>query len=276
GDENSATERTETETTWSTWWNEEHGGSEPLRRSQKRRYEAVSDHEQPTKRRWPPAPQELARWGSNSSWRSAQSDGSRSEWSSWNNGGISQHDEDDIKQWLECSNVGDNVPETPIVPCKTPFEGWLADCAYQNGMLEDHQWFGKQELLQSCDEQGTPLGLVIDLVNTSKYYSGFQSCDGVEYHKVKIPGRCVPERDTLEEVFDIIDEFSERKPDLYVAIHCTHGLNRTGFLIAAYLMTRRSTPHWRDAVAVFEKARGGRIDKAYLLEALQQLEEGQY
>eukprot|EP00434_Breviolum_minutum_P040163 symbB.v1.2.035684.t1/scaffold4864.1/size33731/3 len=65
-------------------------------------------------------------------------------------------------------------------------------------------------------------------------------------------------------------------PDLYVGLHCTHGLNRTGFLVAAYLMTRRDTPHWRDAVETFERARGGKIDKDYLLEALRQLEEGKY
>eukprot|EP00435_Cladocopium_sp_Y103_P065941 s800_g28.t1 len=65
-------------------------------------------------------------------------------------------------------------------------------------------------------------------------------------------------------------------PDLYVGLHCTHGLNRTGFVVAAYLMTRRDVGHWKDAVAVFEKARGGKMDKAYLFEALQQLEEGKY
>eukprot|EP00434_Breviolum_minutum_P015503 symbB.v1.2.013656.t1/scaffold973.1/size147933/1 len=114
----------------------------------------------------------LTRWTSNGSWRSSDSHGSRNDWNNdrndWNNGGISPRDQADVRQWLECSNVGWFVPDTRIVPCKTPFEGWLADSAYENGILEDHQWFGKQELLESCNEQGTPLGLVIDLVNTSK------------------------------------------------------------------------------------------------------------
>jgi len=260
---------------WEGCWNEQHGGSES-RWSRKRKYEEgrFDAYQAPSK-------QALTRWTSNGSWRSSDSHGSRNDWNNdrndWNNGGISPRDQADVRQWLECSNVGWFVPDTRIVPCKTPFEGWLADIAYENGILEDHQWFGKQELLESCNEQGTPLGLVIDLVNTSKYYSGFDSsCDGVEYYKVQIPGRCVPDRETVEEVFDVIDEFNLRKPDLYVGLHCTHGLNRTGFLVAAYLMTRRDTPHWRDAVETFERARGGKIDKDYLLEALQQLEEGKY
>jgi len=41
-------------------------------------------------------------------------------------------------------------------------------------------------------------------------------------------------------------------------------------------MTRGDQPHWRDAVDTFEKARGGKIDKPYLLQALKQLEEGKY
>eukprot|EP00415_Alexandrium_ostenfeldii_P000668 UN0668 len=80
----------------------------------------------------------------------------------------------------------------------------------------------------------------------------------------------------MEEVFDMIDDFVARKPDKYVAVHCTHGINRTGFLVAMYLMTRGSVPRCRKAVATFEKARGIKMDKIYLLEALLDLQEGQY
>ncbi|CAJ1386623.1 unnamed protein product, partial [Effrenium voratum] len=104
-----------------------------------------------------PAPQELTRWTSGSSWRS---DGSQ-----W---GISSGDRKDIEQWLECSRVGDNLPGTPLIPCKTPFEGSLARWAYNQGLLPEDQWFGKEDLLHICEEKGTPVGLVIDLVNTSK------------------------------------------------------------------------------------------------------------
>lgn len=230
----------------------------------------------------PTTPPELTRWTSNSSW---SDDGNGSSWKSsswwnsrswWSQGAIQPGDRDDIKQWLECTRVGRNVPGTPIVPCKTPFEGRLADRAHECGMLQDEDWFGKEDLLRICRDQGTPVGLVIDLVNTYKYYNGFVESDNVEYRKVKIAGRTVPSRDIIEEVFDIIDDFVSRRPDKFVALHCTHGVNRTGFLVAAYLMTRAHLPLCKQAVAAFEKARGFKIDKTYLLEALMHLQEGKY
>eukprot|EP00439_Symbiodinium_sp_Y106_P011559 s1548_g1.t1 len=65
-------------------------------------------------------------------------------------------------------------------------------------------------------------------------------------------------------------------PDMFVAIHCTHGVNRTGFVVAAYLMTRGDQPEHGKAVKAFEKARGHKMNKDYLIQALKQLEEGQY
>jgi len=191
--------------------------------------------------------------------------------------GLGTSDREDIQQWCHCSRVGCNVPGTPIVPCKTPFEGPLADRAYEAGLMIDKDWFGKEDLLSHCSKQGTPVGFVVDLVNTDKYYAGFsEAVDGVEYQKVRIAGRTVPEWSLVEEVFDAIDHFVARRPGEFVAVHCTHGVNRTGFLVCAYLMTRGHLRQRAKAVAAFEKARGSRIDKEYLLEALLALEEGRY
>lgn len=189
---------------------------------------------------------------------------------------ISVGDRADIKQWLGCIPVGWNVPGTPLVPVKTPFEGALADRAYAAGMVTDEQWFGKAELLGLCKEQQTPIGLVIDMVNTDKYYTGFSQTEGIEYHKVRIAGRTVPERRVMEDIFARIDEFVVRRPKKFVAVHCTHGVNRTGFLVAAYLMMRGIVSTRKKAVSRFEKARGMKMDKEYLLEALDMLEAGQY
>lgn len=181
----------------------------------------------------------------------------------------------DIKQWQECTPLGKNVPGTPIVPCKTPFDSPLAERAFEHGLIGENDWFGKAELLRLGVEQGTPIGLVVDMVNTSKYYGGFDD-ESVEYQKVQIPGRQVPDRNVMEEIFDLIDDFVARRPGEYVAVHCTHGINRTGFLVAAYLMTRAHLPQHKRAIAAFEKARGMNMDKQYLVDALKQLEEGTY
>eukprot|EP00927_Polykrikos_kofoidii_P077726 TRINITY_DN74643_c0_g1_i1.p1 TRINITY_DN74643_c0_g1~~TRINITY_DN74643_c0_g1_i1.p1 ORF type:complete len:243 (-),score=33.47 TRINITY_DN74643_c0_g1_i1:99-827(-) len=187
---------------------------------------------------------------------------------------IGEQDHADIVQWVGCTRVGQCVPGTCIVPVKTPFEGSLADRAYAEGLISDEDWFSRDDLLRIAKEQGTPLGLVIDLVNTEKYYSGFpHSRSKIEYKKVRIPGRTIPEYSSLEEIFDLIDDFVSRRPDKYVAVHCTHGINRTGFVVAAYLMMRGNIPKCVKAVKAFEKARGTKIDKCYLLDALMRLEE---
>lgn len=263
------------------------GRGRGVRRSWNEREEEDETNEPPAKKRRAsespaPPPAELSRWSSNGSTASTTSNQSWSDWKwngwQWGEGrGLSGRDRSDLQEWLQCSNVGARVPGTHIVPCKTPLEGWMADCAYDSGLLQDDMWFGKEDLLQHCRDIGAPVGLVIDLVNTTKYYSGFdESEDGVEYKKVSIPGRVIPERQSVEEIFDFIDEFLSRRPDMFVAIHCTHGVNRTGFVVAAYLMTRGDQPEHGKAVKAFEKARGHKMNKDYLIQALKQLEEGQY
>jgi len=269
-------------------WNGGSSCSRPASRSWKRARDDYPPPEPPHKRRWTreeswKEPAEQNRWNRNSSSSWSDDSSAAKGWGqSWNQSsshrwsGIQPGDRADIEQWVGCSRVGKPVPGTPIVPCKTPFEGDLANRAYDHGLVEDADWFGKEDLLKVCEEQGTPLGLVIDLVNTSKYYAGYDESDDVEYRKVRIPGRTVPDRDVIEEVFDCIDDFVERRPNHYVAVHCTHGINRTGFLVSAYLMTRANLPQCKQAVSTFETARGEKIDKQYLLEALMSLEQGLY
>ena len=77
-----------------------------------------------------------------------------------------------------CSNLGENVPETMIVPCKTPFEGWLADSAYQNGILEETKrtsWVDVFHMLhvKSCEP---PLELSMISVNWEHVSNFWRFC----------------------------------------------------------------------------------------------------
>lgn len=238
----------------------------------------------------PGGPQQLWRWTSGSSveevWSAPPRHRDTEEWGrgDWKGRGkagksgksISGQDRADIQQWRECTCVGAVVPGTSIIPCKTPFEGPLAESALSHGFIEEAEGFTKKDLIAQCADRGTPVGLVIDLVNTLKYYTGFTEEDGIEYRKVKIPGRQVPPRHVIEEVLDMVDDFVNRRPTEYVAIHCTHGVNRTGFIVCVYLMTRAHLPTRVKAVEAFEKARGTKMDKEYLIEALDRLEQGDY
>ena len=159
------------------------------------------------------------------------------------------------------------------MPCKTPFEGDLAERAYQEGLITDDDWFGREDLLRKASEQGTPIGLVIDLVNTEKYYKGFvDGFGGVQYRKLRIKGKMLPDWSLMEQAFTIIDNFAKRRPNQYVAVHCTLGDNRTGYLVAAYLMWRGHYTTARKAVTTFEKARGHKLTRKQLLYSLVHLE----
>lgn len=220
-----------------------------------------------------PAPSAAPSWQDESaSWEGIGSDAA-----SWSGGALNPGDIADIKQWVGCTRVGKRIPGTRIVPVKCPFEGALADKAYSSGLLKDTDWFGKSDLLKVCKKQGTPIGFILDLSNTTKYFPGWSPGEsGIEYHKKRIPGRTVPERAIMEQCCNMIDEFLQRNPDKHAAIHCTHGLNRTGFLIAYYLMTRADVKRCYKAVKRFETARGTQMDKEYLIEALMDLEDGAY
>lgn len=48
----------------------------------------------------------------------------------------------------------------------------------------------------------------------------------------------VPDRQQVKAFTDVIDKFISEHPEKIIAVHCTHGYNRTGFLIVTYMVTR--------------------------------------
>jgi atypical dual specificity phosphatase len=112
------------------------------------------------------------------------------------------------------------------------------------------------------------LGAVIDLTNTSRYYDSADVLNaGVLYKKIRVPGQEVPNEDIVQEFFDTVQEFSHRCPGMLIGVHCTHGLNRTGYLVCRYMVERLSVSP-TDAIARFEAAREHKIEKHNYLEDL--------
>ncbi|KDR23270.1 RNA/RNP complex-1-interacting phosphatase isoform X2 [Zootermopsis nevadensis] len=107
------------------------------------------------------------------------------------------------------------------------------------------------------------LGLVVDLTNTNRYYNGqiFRS-RGIQYKKIYCPGQRVPSTRILKEFFSAVDAFLDesRDSDSLMGVHCTHGLNRTGYFICRYLNLRMGFRP-QDAISAFEKARGHKIER---------------
>ncbi|KAH9630100.1 hypothetical protein HF086_004806, partial [Spodoptera exigua] len=49
-------------------------------------------------------------------------------------------------------------------------------------------------------------------------------------------------------------------PEFLIGVHCTHGLNRTGYMVCRYMRDRLGIPA-KDAIKRFEKARGYQIER---------------
>ena len=77
---------------------------------------------------------------------------------------------------------------------------------------------------------------MIDLTNTSRYYSPQELPDGVEHLKLPIQGHSCPPQEQLDRIIGAVTAVRQRLgPRAVVGIHCTHGLNRTGFVVAELL-----------------------------------------
>lgn len=90
------------------------------------------------------------------------------------------------------------------------------------------------------------IGLWIDLTNTSRYYDPDVIRDaGIEYHKLKMSGHGQPPtREQLKKFFSIVEDFYKERVNRMevVGVHCTHGFNRTGYLIVSFMVEKIGYP----------------------------------
>ncbi|CAH1636558.1 unnamed protein product [Spodoptera littoralis] len=125
-------------------------------------------------------------------------------------------------------------------------------------------------------EKVPKLGAVIDLTNTARYYDPSElQAAGILHKKILMPGRIIPPEDKVTEFMDTVDEFLGKDcvavqvkraslglstTEFLIGVHCTHGLNRTGYMVCRYMRDRLGIPA-KDAIKKFEKARGYQIER---------------
>lgn len=124
-------------------------------------------------------------------------------------------------------------------------------------------------LVASSKAAGMRIGLWIDLTNTNRYYKK-ESIERMEISYLKLAMRGHKQPPTCEETkafVDICHNFISKNPLSVIGIHCTHGFNRTGFLICAYLIEKHDYPA-DAAVATYAACREPGIYKAEYIEEL--------
>ncbi|CAD5209741.1 unnamed protein product [Bursaphelenchus okinawaensis] len=178
-------------------------------------------------------------------------------------------------RWEAYNPCGKPIADTRLIAFKTP----LRSDFFKETELEP---FGIDELVEAMEKQNAKLGLVIDLTATTKYYDPVELEQyNIKYKKIMCPGRDFGGLRDLGDTFmdTIKDYFAENiENDTLIGIHCTHGLNRTGYLVCRYMHECLGWPV-DESIETFNQARGHEIERQEYVRALQfecEFHEGSY
>ncbi|XP_071090135.1 RNA/RNP complex-1-interacting phosphatase-like isoform X1 [Haliotis cracherodii] len=169
-----------------------------------------------------------------------------------------------VKGWENYTALGGVIKGTRIVCFKVPLKHALVE------KLPQKEKFTPTILVRKMADSGQDLGLVIDLTFTRKYYNTKELTDrGVQYEKIFTKGQEVPSDFVFGRFAHVIDEYLEQSSDntSVIGVHCTHGVNRTGYMVCRYMVERLSMTA-DDAMAAFNAARGHDVERENYIEDL--------
>jgi hypothetical protein len=136
------------------------------------------------------------------------------------------------KGWYEAYKLSSNLIADLFLVSKTP----LSESRYRTH--GDESQYTPTDLLSRAEARGHKIGMVIDLTNTHLYYdpSEFEK-RGIQYKKIRCDGyNGVPTEEAVEEFHRVCKDHQEQWGWTRIVVHCTYGRNRTGYMIARYLM----------------------------------------
>jgi protein-tyrosine phosphatase len=161
--------------------------------------------------------------------------------------------------WKELEFAGNIVPNTKFIPIKAP----LSPYGFQTPFN-----FDLKKFVQHQKELGIEIGLLVDLTNTDRYYNVLDLPHGLQYFKLRTKGHDeAPAEQECESFNSCVNDFLQRQPDKHIIVHCTHGLNRTGFMIVNWICKHTNT-QVDDGITSFNTARYPGMYSPILLDAL--------
>jgi atypical dual specificity phosphatase len=176
--------------------------------------------------------------------------------------------------WVDVAKMGTRVGSSRFLALRVPLDDKYMP---QFNNKTDEMWSPK-DFLAAQQEQKLDVKMIIDLTNTLKYYDGAEEFkdSGVQYVKLKIEGfKGPPAARDVTRFMEIVDELVEKEPEGAIAVHCTHGLNRTGYLIVTYMVKRLGCTV-TEALEAFKAARPpGLIKHMYVEDLYKRLGEGE-
>lgn len=166
-------------------------------------------------------------------------------------------------RWLHCPRKAVNLIQNKFLAFKTPLSS-----AFDNQVPEECR-FTVDMLILSLKSQRLKLGLWIDLTNTSRFYDKKSlEAYGCKYLKLQCRGHDeTPSKEQTKTFIQVCKNFISHNPLEIIGVHCTHGFNRTGFLIVSYLVETDGSSV-DAALAEFSAARPPGIYKADYIQEL--------
>uniref|UniRef100_A0A5S6QL40 TYR_PHOSPHATASE_2 domain-containing protein n=1 Tax=Trichuris muris TaxID=70415 RepID=A0A5S6QL40_TRIMR len=170
--------------------------------------------------------------------------------------------------WSNYTGLGKRIPGTPFIPSKTPLSHRLCNLLPSG---TDH--YTPEMLISDTRKLGYDLKMVIDLTATNRYYDPNVFAEyNIEYVKLMVSGGSVPHAELFLQFKNAVDSFMERwnytpRSEEVIAVHCTHGVNRTGFFICKYLIHELGL-NPEETIRQFEEYRGYPIERKHLIDNL--------
>ncbi|XP_061118981.1 RNA/RNP complex-1-interacting phosphatase-like [Conger conger] len=166
-------------------------------------------------------------------------------------------------RWMEYQAVGKRIPGTRFIAFKVPLNKNLRK------LLPPLEAFGPQDLVNLVEQEKDTLGLVIDLTFTKRYYKPEDLPDGVQYRKIFTEGHRVPSDPTILSFKRAVHRFlrENQDNDKLIGVHCTHGLNRTGYLVCRYLIDVEGMDP-AETIELFNRSRGHSIERENYIQDL--------
>ena len=167
--------------------------------------------------------------------------------------------------WINCASGGEVVVGNCFLPMKTPLDSkW-------DQIVPVVRRHSIESILKRQTELGRRIGLTVDLTKGDRYYHGSEwEKKGVRYAKIRCAGHgSSPTPQEVDLFHSIVYSWRQDNPDSYIIVHCTHGHNRTGFMICHHILRASiETMRVADFVYQFAKARPPGIYKKDYLDDL--------
>ncbi|CAI5479663.1 unnamed protein product, partial [Closterium sp. Yama58-4] len=164
--------------------------------------------------------------------------------------------------WVDCPSMGEAMGL--LIPCKAPLGEAFRE------LVEPGKRWSPDVALKQTRSMKKDVGMVIDLTNTTRYYNPKDWLKfNVKYLKLACRGRDeVPDDETVNRfVYAALDFMRATDRKRSIIVHCTHGHNRTGFMII-HLLMRAMGGHVAERLAEFAEARPPGIYKEEYIQSL--------